>query len=110
MQACPPLCGACSFDRRTHHPFLGCENSRRPEGGKGKPQDRQGPFDRNRHQSKKRPQSDVGDPTQKIIEHGSSHKIIVVSDEGRSQWSRMINPSVAYGVIKSAKTSVMDVR
>ncbi len=58
----------------------------------------------------KKTQTEVGDPTEKICEHGSSHKIIVVSDEGRSHLSRMFNPSVAYGVIRSADTSVLDVR
>lgn len=55
-------------------------------------------------------QTDIGDPVQKIVEHGSNHKIIVVADEGRSYFSRLLNPSVAYGVIKNADTSVMDVR
>ena len=55
-------------------------------------------------------QTEVGDPVDKIVEHGSSHMCIVVSDEGRSHVSRMFNPSVAYGVIKNADTSVMDVR
>ncbi len=55
-------------------------------------------------------QTDVGDPVERIVIHGSSHKVIVVSDEGRSFVSRLANPSVAYGVVKSADTSVMDVR
>ncbi len=54
--------------------------------------------------------TDVGDPVKKIVEHGSNHKCIVVSDEGRSFFSRIMNPSVAYGVIKNARTSVLDVR
>ena len=58
----------------------------------------------------RRSMTDVGDPVEKICEHGSSHKIIVVSDEGRSHISRLLRPSVAYGVIKDADTSVMDVR
>jgi nucleotide-binding universal stress UspA family protein len=58
----------------------------------------------------KKTQTAVGDPVEKICEHGSNHKIIVVSDEGRSHFFRMINPSVAYGVVRSADTSVMDVR
>jgi nucleotide-binding universal stress UspA family protein len=58
----------------------------------------------------KRSFTDVGDPVVKIVEHGSKHKCIVVSDDGRSHFSRMIRPSVAYGVIKNASTSVMDVR
>ena len=58
----------------------------------------------------KKTQTAVGDPVQKICEHGETHKIIVVSDEGRSHFSRILNPSVAYGVVRSAKTSVMDVR
>ena len=55
-------------------------------------------------------QTAVGDPVETIVEHGSSHKIIVVSDEGRSHFSRLFKPSVAYGVIKNADTSVIDVR
>ena len=58
----------------------------------------------------KRSMTDVGDPIVKIVEHGSKHKCIVVSDEGRSHLSRLLRPSVAYGVIKNASTSVMDVR
>ncbi len=52
----------------------------------------------------------VGDPVEQIVENGSNHMCIVVSDEGRSAISRLFNPSVAYGVIRSARTSVMDVR
>lgn len=58
----------------------------------------------------KKAQTSVGDPTEQIVKHGSGHKIIVVSDEGRSHISRIFNPSVAYGVIRSAGTSVLDVR
>lgn len=52
----------------------------------------------------------VGDPATQIIEHGSDHQIIVVSDEGRSRLQRAIRGSTAYSVVRGARTSVMDVR
>jgi nucleotide-binding universal stress UspA family protein len=52
----------------------------------------------------------VGDPAAKIIEHGSDHQIIVVSDEGRSRLQRAIRGSTAYSVVRGAHTSVLDVR
>jgi nucleotide-binding universal stress UspA family protein len=52
----------------------------------------------------------VGDPATEIIEHGSDHQIIVVSDEGRSRLQRAIQGSTAYSVVRGARTSVLDVR
>ena len=52
----------------------------------------------------------VGPPAEKIIEHGSGHGVIVVSDEGRSKLQRVFRGSTAYEVVKAAKTSVLDVR
>ena len=52
----------------------------------------------------------VGDPATEIIEHGSDHQVIVVSDEGRSRLQRAIQGSTAYSVVRGARTSVLDVR
>jgi nucleotide-binding universal stress UspA family protein len=52
----------------------------------------------------------VGDPAVEIIEHGSEHQMIVVSDEGRSRLQRAIQGSTAYSVVRGARTSVLDVR
>jgi nucleotide-binding universal stress UspA family protein len=52
----------------------------------------------------------IGDPVKQIIEHGSDHQIIVVSDEGRSRLQRAIRGSTAYSVVRGARTSVLDVR
>jgi nucleotide-binding universal stress UspA family protein len=52
----------------------------------------------------------IGAPAERIIESGSDYKIIVVTDEGRSWWQRMWRGSVAYDVVRGARTSVLDVR
>lgn len=52
----------------------------------------------------------IGEPAAQIIEHGSDHQVIVVSDEGRSRLERAIRGSTAYSVIRGARTSVLDVR
>jgi nucleotide-binding universal stress UspA family protein len=52
----------------------------------------------------------VGQPSEMIIERGSSHRIIVVSDEGRSRLQRVFRGSTAYEVVRAARTSVLDVR
>lgn len=52
----------------------------------------------------------VGEPTKRIIELGSDYLVIVVTDEGRSWWQRLWRGSVAYGVVRGARTSVLDVR
>jgi nucleotide-binding universal stress UspA family protein len=52
----------------------------------------------------------VGRPADRIIELGSSYLAIVVTDEGRSWWQRLWRGSVAYEVVRGARTSVLDVR
>jgi len=52
----------------------------------------------------------IGDPAREIIARGSGHKVIVVTDEGRTRLQRALRGSVAYEVVKGAKTSVLDVR
>jgi nucleotide-binding universal stress UspA family protein len=52
----------------------------------------------------------VGDPAAEIVAKGSGHKIIVVTDEGRTRLQRALKGSVAYAVVKNARTSVLDVR
>ena len=52
----------------------------------------------------------IGEPAELIIERGSNHRIIVVSDEGRSRLQRVFRGSIAYEVVKAARTSVLDVR
>jgi nucleotide-binding universal stress UspA family protein len=41
---------------------------------------------------------------------GSTYKVIVVSDEGRSRLQRIFKGSIASDVMKRAQTSVLDVR
>jgi len=57
-----------------------------------------------------RVQTAIGDPVVQIIKAGAKRQIIVVPDEGHSRLKRAILGSTAYGVIKGAVTSVMDVR
>jgi nucleotide-binding universal stress UspA family protein len=52
----------------------------------------------------------LGAPAERIIELGSDYKVIVVTDEGRSWWQRMWRGSVAYDVVRGARTSALDVR
>ena len=52
----------------------------------------------------------VGEPAEMIIERGSNHRIVVVSDEGRSRLQRVFRGSTAYEVVRAARTSVLDVR
>ena len=52
----------------------------------------------------------VGPAAQKIAELGSDHSVIVVTDEGRSRLQRAIKGSTAVDVVRTAKTSVLDVR
>jgi nucleotide-binding universal stress UspA family protein len=52
----------------------------------------------------------IGDPVIQIIKAGARRKIIVVPDEGHSRIKRAFVGSTAFGVIKGAVTSVMDVR
>ena len=52
----------------------------------------------------------IGDPVTQIIKAGANQNIIVVPDDGHSRIYRAIYGSTAWGVIKGAVTSVMDVR
>ncbi len=52
----------------------------------------------------------AGPPARLIIERGSTHQVIVVTDEGRSRLHRALRGSTAYDVVKGAATSVLDVR
>ena len=52
----------------------------------------------------------VGDTAQKIVEAGNAYGTIVVSDELRSRWQRVMRGSVATDVVQKSKTSVLDVR
>lgn len=52
----------------------------------------------------------VGKPVEQIIEHSKDYQIVVVTDEGRSRLERAFRGSVAYAVVKGARTSVLDVR
>ncbi|MGE0210729.1 MAG: universal stress protein [Parvibaculaceae bacterium] len=52
----------------------------------------------------------VGKPAEEIIARGSDYKFIVVTDEGRTRLQRALRGSIAYDVVKGAKTSVLDVR
>jgi nucleotide-binding universal stress UspA family protein len=44
------------------------------------------------------------------VESGSLYKVIVVTDEGRSRFQRLIRGSIATEVVRKARTSVLDVR
>ena len=55
-------------------------------------------------------QTAVGPAAEKIAELGSDHGIIVVSDEGRSRLQRALKGSTAVEVVRTATTSVLDVR
>ena len=45
-----------------------------------------------------------------FVETGSSYRIIVVTDEGRSRLERIFKGSTASQVVRDARTSVLDVR
>jgi nucleotide-binding universal stress UspA family protein len=51
-----------------------------------------------------------GPPAKLIVERGSTHQVIVVTDEGRTRLQRVFRGSTAYDVVKAAATSVLDVR
>ncbi len=52
----------------------------------------------------------IGNAVEEIVEHGSLYKLIVVTDEGRSRWQRLIKGSTATEVVRRARTSVLDIR
>jgi nucleotide-binding universal stress UspA family protein len=51
-----------------------------------------------------------GVPVREIVEAGSTYKVIVVTDEGRSRLQRIFKGSTALDVVRYARTSVLDVR
>ncbi len=52
----------------------------------------------------------VGRPAEEIVEVGSLYRMIVVTDEGRTRFQRLIRGSTATEVVRKARTSVLDVR
>jgi nucleotide-binding universal stress UspA family protein len=52
----------------------------------------------------------IGNAAEEIVESGSLYKVIVVTDEGRSRFQRLIRGSTATDVVRRARTSVLDVR
>ena len=52
----------------------------------------------------------VGDPVREIVEIGKKFKLIVVADSGKSRVKRFVAGSVAFDVMGSAATSVLNVR
>lgn len=52
----------------------------------------------------------VGDPVPTILEAGSSHSVIVVSDSGKSRLTQFLIGSVAFDVMGRAETSVLNIR
>ena len=52
----------------------------------------------------------VGDPVKEIIAAGKDYKLIVVADSGKSRLKRFVVGSVAFDVMGSATTSVLNVR
>ena len=52
----------------------------------------------------------VGDPVREIVEIGKKFRLIVVADSGKSRVKRFVAGSVAFDVMGSATTSVLNVR
>jgi len=52
----------------------------------------------------------VGTPAEEIIEASPMYRLVVVTDEGRSRLQRIFRGSTAIDVVRSARTSVLDVR
>jgi nucleotide-binding universal stress UspA family protein len=52
----------------------------------------------------------VGSPVEQIVSNGNGHSVIVVSDSGKSRITRFFAGSVAFDVMRSANTSVLNVR
>ena len=52
----------------------------------------------------------VGEPAEEIIEASPMHRLVVVTDEGRSRLQRIFRGSTAMEVVRGARTSVLDVR
>lgn len=52
----------------------------------------------------------VGDPVERIVAAGEDYSVIAVSDSGKSRLKRFLVGSVAFGVMGSSTTSVLNVR
>ena len=52
----------------------------------------------------------VGNPTEEIIKIGNDYSVIAVSDSGKNWLKRLIKGSVAFGVMRAAETSVLNIR
>ncbi len=52
----------------------------------------------------------VGDPVEQIIRHGSSSQLIVVTNQHLTKLQRLMSGSVTTGVVRGARTSVLNVR
>jgi nucleotide-binding universal stress UspA family protein len=55
-------------------------------------------------------QVEIGDPVERIVEHGQQHSLIVMAATEKSLLKRMFLGSVSHEVLKKAKNSVMIVR
>ena len=52
----------------------------------------------------------VGNLTEEIIKIGNDYSVIAVSDSGKNWLKRLIEGSVAFGVMRAAETSVLNIR
>ena len=52
----------------------------------------------------------VGNPTEEIIKIGNDYSVIAVSDSGKNWLKRLTKGSVAFGVMRTAETSVLNIR
>ncbi len=52
----------------------------------------------------------VGDPVERIVKAGAGQSVICISDTGKTWLRRFFTGSVAFDVIRQAKTSVLNVR
>ena len=52
----------------------------------------------------------VGEPAEQIVRHGSSSRLIVVTNQHMSKLQRLLQGSVTSSVVRGARTSVLNVR
>ena len=52
----------------------------------------------------------VGNPTEEIVKIGNDYSVIAVSDSGKNWLKRLIEGSVAFDVMRTAETSVLNIR
>lgn len=52
----------------------------------------------------------IGDPAEQIIRHGSSSRLIVVTNQHMTKIQRLFHGSVSNAVVRGARTSVLNVR